>query len=653
MHDPMSTRNPHAGQPFSDDEAAIAAALAEASVPPLLCSLVHMTGDPSWIRSDLQPHGLSMMEYQGLSSEEQEEARRRALPAVLAYRDGGCEPQPVTPDVIREMMAFIACQPVPEDVAVMFDEDLQLEGGDCRAVTWGDELPAAVKAASPVVVIGCGESGILAGIRLAQAGLPFTIIEKSAGPGGVWRDNAYPGARVDVSSHHYCYSFEPSYHWSEYFCRQPELQAYFERVVHKYALGPHCRFATEVTAATWDEATGRWQVEVRGPDGAIDTLDARFLISGVGSLSLPKLPDIPGMDDFAGPSFHSARWPKDLDLTGKRYAQVGAGASGFQIAPAVVDQVEHLDIFLRTTQWMIPNLNYMKPVPEGDAWAMRHLPFYGRWFRFLQMVSGIINGTAPYRRDPDYDDSDGHAISEYSAQRREQLTQWITSNLADRPDLLAQSIPEYPPMAKRILQDDGSWLRMLKRPNVDFVRTGIEKIVPEGIVTVDGVLHEADVICYATGFRANDYLAPIDWTGRNGVSLREQWGDAPTAYLGITIPNFPNLFLLYGPGTNLAHGASLIFQSECQINYAMSAIHEVLAHDDAAARTAIEVRKDVHDEFVERYRHEIDQLVWAHPSVEYSHYKNPQGKIYALSPWPTQQYWAWTLAVDPREYVLD
>jgi 4-hydroxyacetophenone monooxygenase len=391
---------------------------------------------------------------------------------------------------------------------------------------------------------------------------------------------------------------------------------------------------------------------VRNPDGSVESVEARFLISGVGSLSLPKLPHFPGMEDFAGASFHSARWPKDLDLRAKRYAQVGAGASGFQIAPAVAEDAAHVDIFLRTTQWMIPNMNYNAPVPVGDAWAMRHLPFYGRWFRFLQMASGVIAGTTPYRRDPGFDDSDGHAVNAANAARREQLTAWITSNLEGRPDLIEQSIPDYPPTAKRILQDDGTWLRTLQRPNVELVRTAIERIVPEGIVTADGVLHEADVICYATGFRANDYLAPIDWTGRNGVKLREQWGDAPTAYLGITIPNFPNLFLMYGPGTNLAHGLSLIFQSECQINYTMSAIHEVLAADAASTRSSIEVREAVHDAFVERYRAEIDQLIWSHPSVEYSHYKNPQGKIYALSPWPTQQYWAWTLAIDPNEYVI-
>ena len=221
-------RNPHAAAPFTDDDDAIAAALQDVSVPALLCSLVHMTGDPSWIRGELRPQLAMINDYTGAMTPEMlEEARRRALPAVIAYRDGGCEPHVLSQEVIEEMMAFIGAGPVDPDVIPMFLEDLHLDGGDSRAIDWGEEIPDEVKADSPVVVIGCGEAGLLAGIRLAQAGLPFTIIEKGAGPGGTWWDNRYPGARVDIGSHFYCYSFEPADHWSEYYCQQPELRDYF------------------------------------------------------------------------------------------------------------------------------------------------------------------------------------------------------------------------------------------------------------------------------------------------------------------------------------------------------------------------------------------------------------------------------------------
>jgi len=327
---------------------------------------------------------------------------------------------------------------------------------------------------------------------------------------------------------------------------------------------------------------------------------------------------------------------------------VGAGASGFQIAPTIADDVEQLTIYQRTTQWMLPNPLYHASVPPGDRWAMQHLPFYARWFRFLMLYPGIAMGTEQYRIDPDFEGAEGIAINPQNDQRRQQIVQWITMHLEDRPDLIEKSIPNYPAMGKRILQDNGSWLRTLKKPNVELVHTRIERIVPEGVLTVDGTLREADVICYATGFRHNDFLASMDVTGHNGVSLRAQFGDEPSALLGITIPNFPNLFCMYGPGTNLAHGASIILHSECQVQYTMEVIRTALQAD---ARS-IEVRQDVLDEYMTRYRAEIVQLIWSHPTIEHTHYKNRHGKIFTLSPWPIEVYWAWTHTVDAADYVI-
>ena len=643
-------RNPHAGKQFVDDDAAIAVALGDVSVPALLCSLVHMTGDPSWIRDRSLRQLPSSSDYQcGLSAGEQADIRRRALPVIAAYRDAGCEPVALPDELLLEMMSFMACKPLEGRIVPMMFEDMHFAGADSRAITWGDEVPDAAKAAAHVVVIGCGESGILAGIRLSQAGLPFTIVDKNEGPGGTWWENRYPGARVDVGSHQYCYSFEPGDHWSEYYSQHPELRGYFVDVVEKYELRPRCRFGTTVTAITWDESSARWRVDVRGPGGATEVIEAQFVVSAVGSLNLPHVPDIPGMDSFAGRSFHSARWPDDLDISGKRFALVGAGASGFQIAPSIADEVAQLSIYQRTAQWMFPNPLYRTTVPAGDRWALLHLPFYARWFRFMMTYLGISVGTTPYKRDPDYPDADGMAINAGNAARREELEAWIRSHLEGRPDLIEKSIPNYPASGKRILQDDGFWLRALRKPNVELVRTAIDRIVPEGVVTEDGTLREADVICYATGFRHNEFLAPMEVTGRDGISLREQWGDEPTAYLGVTVPNFPNLFCLYGPGTNLAHSSSLFFHSEYQMSHAMDVIHLTLA---SAARR-VEVRRDVHDVYADWHQREISQLVWAHPSIAHSHYKNPAGKVYTLSPWPIDQYWEMTRVLDPNDYVLD
>jgi 4-hydroxyacetophenone monooxygenase len=327
-------RNPHAGQPFTNSDEEIAEALLDVSIPTLMLSLVHMAGDPVLIRGALKPAGLFLNEVQGYMSEEDKSAvRTTALKVIADYRDRGCpEPEPITGELLKEMMEWLVCEPVPDEYVPMLLEEMELDGTDARAVTTSTET---ARGEFGVVVIGCGESGLLAGIRLKEAGIPFTIVEKNAGPGGTWYQNTYPGARVDVGNHFYCYSFEPTDQWTHFFAEQPELQDYFQRVMDKYDVGPHVRWETEVTDASWDDATATWTVRTRGLDGAVSTLEARAVISAVGQLDRPQLPAIPGRDVFSGAAFHSAEWDHSVDLSGKRVAMIGAGASGFQIAPTI------------------------------------------------------------------------------------------------------------------------------------------------------------------------------------------------------------------------------------------------------------------------------------------------------------------------------
>jgi 4-hydroxyacetophenone monooxygenase len=628
-------------QPISDADKVIEQALADVSVPALMCSMVHLTGDPSWIRGDIKPAGIYLNEYQGFMDEAMKaEGRARALAAVVAHRDSGAALPPApSVEVLHEMMSYLACAPVPDEVVPMFVEDLRLDG---------DVPPAPFSTTGRVIVIGCGESGLLAGIRLNQAGVPFTIIEKNAGPGGTWWENRYPGARVDVGSHFYCYSFEPADHWTEYFSQQPELAEYFASVMTKYGVDQHCHFNTEVTGATWSDDSSTWTVTVRNADGSTDTLEAEAVISAVGSLNRPKLPDIEGMDSFVGPSFHAARWDHSIDYRGKKVALVGAGASGFQIAPAIAEEVAELTVFQRTAQWMFPNPNYHRAVPAGDKWAMRHLPFYDRWFRFLTFWPAAGLSLDNSRRDPSFDDSDGIAISARNKATRDVFLSMMAAQVGDDAELLAKITPDYPVTGKRTLQDNGSWLSCLQRDNVELVRTPVARVVPEGIVTSDGSVYEADIIFYATGFRSNDYLWPMTIIGRDGLVLNEVWGNEPCAYLGIAVPNFPNLFCLYGPGTNLAHGGSLIYQSECQMTFIMDALRLLF---DGSHRS-IDPTHAALDEYVSRYRTEIDQMVWAHWSVKHSHYKNDEGRIHTVSPWPIPTYWEWTRRVDREAFVV-
>lgn len=625
-------RNRYAGVPFTTPTADIAAALDDVSVPTLLLSLVHLTGDTRYIEEFAQA-GLFLNEIQGFMSEEDKaRVRRLALDVLVDYRDRGCpEPAPLPPHVIRRMLDWAACEPVGDEYLPLVSEELDLAGADPRRP---EPIAAAQAATCPVLVIGCGESGLLAAIRLAQAGLPYTVIEKNAGPGGTWWENRYPGARVDVANHFYCYSFEPSNAWSHYFAEQPELRDYFATVMTKHGVAEHVRWQTEVVAARWDDDAARWLVELRGPDGKRSTVTARALISAVGQLNRPYLPDIPGADRFTGPAFHSAAWDDDVDVTGRRVALIGAGASGFQIAPAIADDVAQLTVFQRTAQWMFPNPMYHDRVPDGVRWAMTHLPYYSRWYRFLVLWPGADKGLDAALVDPAYAAQD-HAVSEINALARMMFTEWITSQIDGDQDLLAKVLPDYPATGKRTLQDNGSWIRTLRREHVELVRTPIERITADGVVTADGRKYPADILVYATGFRATEVLWPMTITGRDGVDLRAVWGERPYAYRGITVPGFPNLFLTYGPGTHLAHGGSLIFNSELQMRY----IGQCLARlaDDVAA---MEPTPEATEEWRGRSQRAIAQTVWAHPSIAHSYFKNSAGEIHTVSPWKLHEYHA-------------
>jgi 4-hydroxyacetophenone monooxygenase len=636
-------RNPHAGQPFTTSDEEIAEALLDVSIPTLMLSLVHMSGDAGLIRGELKPAGLFLNEVQGYMSEADKAAVRKiALEVIADYRDRGCqEPEPIGPELLQEMMQWLVCEPVPAEYVPMLLEEMELDGTDSRAVlgTPADNFP--------VVVIGCGESGLLAGIRLKEAGIPFTIVEKNEGVGGTWWQNSYPGARVDVGNHFYCYSFEPTDQWTHFFAEQPELQAYFQTVMDKYDIGRHVLWETEVTEASWDDDIATWSVTARDRTGVTTTLTARAVISAVGQLNRPHLPDIEGQRGFAGPAFHSSDWDHSVDLRGLRVAMIGAGASGFQIAPAIADEVESLTVFQRTAQWMFPNPNYHAEVGPGVQWALRHLPFYGRWYRFLLFWPGCDKGLEAARVDADYPDQQ-KAVSEINEITRIMFTEWIASQVGDDPELLAKVVPGYPATGKRTLQDNGSWLRTLTRANVELVRAGIDHIESDAVVTEDGTRYPADIIVYATGFQANKMLWPMTIRGRDGEILSERWGQRPSAYLGITVPGYPNFFCMYGPGTNLAHGGSLIFHSECQMRYITECL-ELLINGGHAC---LEPREDKATEWHERSQAEMRKMVWSQPSIKHSFYKNSFGEVHILSPWRLVDYWSWTREPNRDDFVI-
>jgi 4-hydroxyacetophenone monooxygenase len=642
-----TVRSRFAGVPITDSDAVIAAALEDVSIPTLLLSMVHLTGDVSILAGDLRPAGIFLNEVQGfMSDEHQAAARAWALELIKAYRDGGCVlPPPPDAATVHRMMEFLVAGEVDAEYVPMMLEELELDGRDERATPWVDEVDDETKSSLPVVVIGAGMSGILAAIRLGEAGIPYTVFDRNPEGGGTWYENRYPGCRVDVGNHFYCYSFEPNDEWSEFFAQHEELQAYFDRCIRKYGIDEHTHFDSEVVGARWDDEGRVWTVEVRGPDDRVTRHRASAVISATGQLDRPKLPDIPGRDTFEGPAMHSAEWIAGTDLTGKRVAVIGTGASALQIVPTIAPDTEHVDVFQRSAQWMFPNPNYHAVVGDGVKWALRHLPFYGRWYRFLLFWPACDGGFVAMRVDPDWSDQD-RAVSAANDATREMFTQYMADQIGDDADLLAKVVPDYVCLGKRTLQDNGSWLGALTRGDVDLVTDPIAAIAEDRIIGESGTEYPTDLIVYASGFHANRYLWPMEITGRDGVVLSEQWGDAPTAYLGITVPNFPNLFVMYGPGTNLASGGSMIFHAECQMRYIMGCIGELLV----GGHQTIECRQEVHDDYNVRLQAELDQMVWSHPSIAHSWYRNDEGRIYILSPWRLVDYWSWTREPDPADF---
>jgi 4-hydroxyacetophenone monooxygenase len=642
-------RSKYAGKTITEDDDAIAKALEDVSIPTLMMSMIHMSGDASLLDGDMRPVGIYLNEVQGFMSEEdQAKVRADALKVIAAYRDGGCElPPDPDPETIHRMMNFILGEEVPPEYVPMMLEELELDGEDARDLHWGETIPEQAKKDFHAVVIGCGMSGLVAAIRLHEAGIPYTVIEKNAGTGGTWYENRYPGCRVDVGNHFYCYSFEPNDEWSEFFSQHDELRRYFEDVLDKYGVAENVRFETEVVAAKFDDDSEKWTVTVRNADGSEDTIVTNAVISAVGQLNRPKLPEIEGIDTFKGPSMHSSHWIEGTDVKGKRVAVIGTGASAFQIVPSIAEDAEQLYVFQRSAPWMFPNANYHEKVGDGVKWALKHLPFYGRWYRFLLFWPGCDGGLAAMRVDPDWPHPE-RAVNELNDAAREFFTQYMLDQVGDDDELKRKVIPDYVCLGKRTLQDNGSWLGALTRDDVDLVTDPIARITENGVVCEDGNEYEVDIIVYATGFYANRYLWPMDIVGRGGTLLSEQWGEEPTAYLGITVPNFPNLFCLYGPGTNLAHGGSLIFHSECQIRYVMGCLAALLRD----GYKSIECKPNVHDDYVERIQAELDKMVWSHPSITSSWYRNDKGRIYILSPWRLVDYWQWTKQPNLDEFTL-
>lgn len=612
----------------------IADAVGDADLRVLVMCLFQITGDRKWLRAPYLPRRdvrLVAPEDAGFSDDIAAEIREAAV-AEWQTRPMIDDPGD---ELMIEMMSVCLGEQVPAEYSPLMREEL---GFVSRDVEW----PTAAEPPS-VLIVGAGASGIIMGARLDRMGLDYDIIDRGTSVGGVWRDNIYPGAGVDTPNHAYSFSFARPNRWSRFFSPRADLEAYLQRTADECDVTRHVEFETAFTGAAWDDATNQWSVELDTPNGP-ETRTYRVLISAIGQLNVPKPPPAPGTEHFDGPCFHSSHWPADLDVTGKRVAIIGTGASSMQIVPSIADRVAELTVYQRTAQWARPVPRYHDPIPVGSQWLFEHLPFYASWFRFV-MLWRYGDGLLPLlRKDPDWDHP--VSINKANERHRREMADHILTELDGRPDLIEKCLPSYPPYGKRILLDNG-WFKTLRKPNVELVVDPVDRVDRTGVVA-DETLREHDVIVLANGFEVFQGASRLGLRGRNGVDLADVWAnDDPKAYLGITVADFPNLFIMQGPTTGLGHGGSAIFQAECHARHITTCL---AAMGDAEGRS-IEVREAPMLEYNDAFDAEHEQLIWSTDGLR-NWYRNDAGRVVVIMPWRLVDYWQMTHDPDLEHYVI-
>jgi 4-hydroxyacetophenone monooxygenase len=614
--------------------------------PMVLRGLIYQfTGDPEIAETafEYQP-GFLFVEGTGLSEEDDALIRRKAVAFLQAYRDSGAGELGVGPsDRLPASIALTVGHEIEPDYLDFLLEELALNPWT-RGLEWEEKPPQRCEEFL-VTVIGAGMSGLNAAIQLKRAGIPFQVIEKNDGSGGTWYENRYPGARVDTPSKLYTHTFGVDYSYPYAFCPWTENLKYLDWVADTFNVREDIIFQTEVRSLVWDEAKSMWEITVEGPEGR-RTLRSNAVITAVGILNRPNMPeDLPGIERFEGPSWHTSHWPSDFDPTGKRVAVIGTGCTGYQLVPELALEAGHVTVFQRTPQWLFPVPGYLSPLPPQVGWLDRNLPYYTNFTR-LRIASGFAGAfEGDFQRiDPDFQDE--HAVNPTNKAARDRCIGFLREKLPNE-ELVRTMTPKHPVFSARavIVDPERSILDAIQRDNVTLVLDGIRGITPTGVETEDGTVHAVDAIVYATGFKATEYLFPMSITGRNGMTVEKLWSQTGAqAYLGTMIPGCPNLWTLWGPNTN--GGLPIPAIQEMATHYALKCIERLILDDKRSI--------DAKEEPYRRYNEMIDdrnrQLVWSDPRAQ-NYYWTRFGRSATQNPLNTLE--TWSMLREPNFADLD
>ena len=628
--------------PIADHDS-LRAALEEANLPTLLMVYVQLTHDEELLDS-FAPFITSPFSLEQKTPPPELQAQLKAkLFALLTQSPPPASP-PLSRELMRHMMDVSVAEPVDEEFVPLLLEQMGFELPAPRLANPERPRPPA---GFKVLIIGAGLTGIVAAIKLAEAGYDHVIVEKNPDVGGTWFENRYPGVGVDTPSHFYSFSFEINPEWSHYYPKGREMQEYFLRVADKNKIRDRTIFNTKVVSCIWDEVRGVWNVTTRSGDGVEQVIEAYAVINAHGPLNRWQLPKIPGLADFKGPAMHTAAWDQSVDLRGKKVVMVGTGASGIQLASAVAPLAQHLTIFQRSRHWVIRNPEVTKAVTEGEKFALRRIPHYKEWFRFRVYWFTADGLFANVLRDPEWPNQE-ISVSAHNEMMRQWASGYMHSKLGDRQDLIEKLAPDHPIFSKRVLLDDG-WYDTLLRDNVSLENRRIDRIEADAVVLEDGTRVEADVLALATGFNVAKMLGSLTVVGRSGANLGEIWGEEdPRSYLGITVPGFPNFFLTVGPNSAPNHAAGQNLLSEAQIHYIIECLDAVVA----SKAKSIEVKTDAFKKWNDQIDQRMRQMIWTSPKAN-SYYNNSKGRNFMSWPYRLVDYWNITRRPDLDSYHIE
>lgn len=632
----------------SDDE--LREHVAAAELPVLLASLAAALRDATLledaVRPPIPPMGPYLEPHGGMTPAQQDRAREIALEGLKRVRDERVVAVDTLPVELSDAILdwFTDGRTRDPGYAGQIKHELDIAPDKNGSAGWRFEDVAAGRDVE-VLVVGAGISGIAAAWRLQEAGVPFTWIEGSHTVGGTWWKNRYPGVRLDTPTYGYSFSFAQRTDWPHQFAQGHEVLEYLEETFARAGwTRDRVELETHLLRAVFDEGSGTWSATTRTADGSEQTRTFTAIMTGVGQLDHPFVPEYPGQDTFTGVQMHSQEWDDSVDLAGKRVAVVGTGASAYQIVPAIVDAVEQLHVFQRSAPWMLPAPTYHAPMSDAATWLHAKVPHYGHWFR-LWVTAGGIDGRLHMARAEEGWAGAPLSVSAENEAFRQAVVRRYEEQYADRPDLLKIAIPTYPPSAKRMLRDNGVWARALMSPRTGVVTNGIDHFVPGGIVTGDGETLDVDVVIWATGFRPSDYLDPIEIVGRGGREIHDYWGGDAKGFAGITVPGFPNLFMLLGPNTGGVVGGALHFMIERAAEYGVKAVRELLERD----AKALDLRQEALERHIAWVDAENRRMTWGQPYVK-TWYQNRFGRVSQVWPFRTSEYWRITEHVDADDY---